>query len=233
MRVDWKRGLTYPRPFDTFSRRRFLRGAAALALAESVTGSLPGRRVLGAGLESGARSANSILAYVGTYSSPQGPEGSKGRGEGIYLFEMNPATGALTERQVFANDSNPAWIAFDPSRTHLYSANETATFEGQDSGSVSAYTIDRSSGRLTLLNTVGSGAAGPAHLSVHPSGRYVLAANYAGGAVAVLPVLANGGLGAATDVKHDRGVVGPARAASAPRGSFAISGHDAPHAHMI
>lgn len=173
------------------------------------------------------------LAYVGTYSSQQGPEGSVGRGRGIVLFQMDPSTGALTEREVFANESNPSWLAFDPSRTHLYSGNETDDFAGARSGSVSAYRIDRPSGRLTLLNTVSSEGAGPAQLSVHPSGKYVLVANYAGGTVAVLPIREGGELGAATDVQHDRGQVGPLHAASAPRGSFAISGHDHPHAHMV
>src|SRR5204863_7472235 len=118
-------------------------------------------------------------------------------------------------------------------RTHLYAANETATFGGTSSGSVSALAIDRSSGHLTLLNTVSSEGAGPAHLSVHPSGRYVLVANYEGGTVAVLPIRPNGELGPPTDVKHDQGAVGPAHAASAPHGSFASSGHDRPHAHMV
>jgi len=176
---------------------------------------------------------NSILAYVGTYSSPQGPEGSKGYGQGIYLFRMNPATGALVQSSLFADDSNPSWLAFDPSRTHLYAANEAGNFEGANSGSVSAFSIDRTNGHLTRLNTVSSRGAGPAHLSVHPSGKYVLVANYAGGTVAVLPILANGELGAATDVKKDEGKVGPEHAGSAPPGSFAISGHEAPHAHMI
>jgi len=175
----------------------------------------------------------SILAYVGTYSSPQGPEGSKGNGQGIYLFQMNPATGALSQSGLFADDSNPSWLAFDPSRTHLYAANETATFQGTNSGSVSAYSINQTNGHLTRLNTVSSQGAGPAHLSVHPSGKYVLVANYAGGTVAVLPIGANGELGSATDVKADAGTVGPTHAASAPPGSFAISGHDTPHAHMI
>jgi 6-phosphogluconolactonase len=171
--------------------------------------------------------ARPLLAYVGTYSSPEGPEGSKGYGEGIYLFEMNPATGALGQRELFRNGSNPSWLALDASRTHLYAANETK------SGSVSAYAIEPSTGRLTLLNTQSSQGAGPCQLSVHPSGKYVLAANYAGGTVAVLPIGRSGELGPATDVKTDRGEVGPARAASAPAGSFAISGHDRPHAHMI
>lgn len=98
---------------------------------------------------------------------------------------------------------------------------------------MSAYSIERPSGRLTLLNTVSSQGAGPAHLSVHPSGKYVLVANYFGGTVAVLPIGARGELGAATHVKRDQGKVGPAHAASAPPGSFAISGHDRTHAHMV
>ena len=196
-------------------RRGFLKSAAAFAAA------VP------------ARGANAVLAYVGTYSAAKGAEGSRGNGKGINLFEMNPSTGALTLVELFANDANPAWLAFDPSRTHLYAANETDTYQGASSGSVSAYSIDRSSGRLTLLNTVSSQGAGPAHLSVHPSGKFVLVANYAGGTVAVLPIQPNGSLGAATDVKHDTGPTGPARAASGPPGSFAISGHDRQHAHMI
>jgi len=197
------------------SRRALLKTAAALA------GPLP------------ALQNTPILAYVGTYSSPQGPEGSRGNGQGIYLFEMNPATGALVQRAVFPSNANPSWLAFDPSRTHLYAANETATSPGSASGSVSAYAIDRTSGHLTLLNTVSSEGAGPAHLSVHPSGKWVLVANYAGGTVAVLPIQVGGKLGAATDVKRDHGPVGPVHASSAPPGSFAISGHDNPHAHMI
>src|SRR5207247_8448414 len=66
-----------------------------------------------------------------------------------------------------------------------------------------------------------------------PSGRFMLVANYFGGSVAVLPILENGRLGDATDVKTDAGKVGPTRATNAPKGSFAVSGHDRTHAHMI
>lgn len=206
------------------SRRRFL-SAATLAAASASLSAVAEERAAPAG--------RPLLAYVGSYSSPQGPEGSKGYGRGIYLFEMNPANGALVQREVFANGANPSWLALNPARTRLYAANETATFQGADSGSVSAYAINRANGRLTLINTVSSEGAGPAHLSVHPAGKHVLVANYAGGTVAVLPLGADGELGPATDVKTGSGGVGPTRAASAPPGSFAISGHDRPHAHMI
>lgn len=218
----------HQRPDET-SRRGFLKRAAALGAAGVVARPSFAKTQR----KRGNSAQRSLLAYVGTYSSPQGPEGSRGNGHGIYLFQVDLSTGGLTQREVFANNSNPAWLAFDPSRTHLYSANETATYEGKDSGSVSAYSIDRATGRLTLLNTVASEGAGPAHLSVHPAGKHVLVANYAGGTVAVLPIESNGELGSPTDVIHDQGAVGPTHAASAPHGSFAISGHESPHAHMI
>jgi len=218
--------------FGKTTRRRFLKGAAALA----TTAPALGRADVGSNesATSDLYAPGPILAYVGTYSSPQGPEGAQGRGQGIYLFEMNPATGALKRRDVFPNDGNPACLAFDPSRTHLYSANEVSGFQGIDSGSISAYAIDRATGHLTLLNAVSSeGAGGPAHLSIHPSGKFALAANYKGGTVAVLPILANGELARATDVIENKGTVGPDHATTGPKGSFAISGHDHPHAHMI
>ncbi len=77
-----------------------------------------------------------VWAYVGSYSSPQDPEGSKGRGEGIYLFQMDSETGALQQREIFPNGSNPSWLAFDPSRKYLYAANEIQNFQGAHSGSV-------------------------------------------------------------------------------------------------
>jgi 6-phosphogluconolactonase (cycloisomerase 2 family) len=199
-----------------YSRRQFLAVGAAACLP-----AMP------------ADARRSVFAYVGAYSSPQGPEGSKGNGGGIYIFKMDLATGLLTQEGLLEDAANPCWLAFHPSGNFLYAANEVSHFEGAISGSVTAYSVNRRSGELTRLNAVESHGAGPAHLSVHPSGKYVFVANYQGGSFAVLPVLSGGQLGAATDVKQDAGSVGPVHATSAPKGSFAVSGHERPHAHMI
>jgi 6-phosphogluconolactonase len=179
---------------------------------------------MAAAAQTGARQARSTLAYVGT---------SKPHGEGICLMRLDAGTGKLTRLKDFPFDRNPTWLALNPRRTRLYSADEVSNFGGTIAGSATAWSVNRATGDLTLLNSVSSGAAGPAHLSVHPSGKYVFAANYAGGAVAVLPVKADGSLAEATDVKRDVDALGPVNAAEGPPGSFAISGHDAPHAHMI
>ena len=197
------------------TRRRFIQAASTLAaLAPRAAPAQPASR--------------RIFAYAGTYSAPAG----SGRGDGIHLLEMDPATGALTQRDVVKTAANPSWLALDRTRTHLYAANEVAAPE-TGAGTVSAYSIDGATGRLTLLNSVSSEGAGPAHMSIHPAGKHALVANYGGGNVAVLPIQPDGRLGAASDVKRHQGATGPARATSAPPGSFAISGHDRPHAHMI
>ena len=144
------------------SRRELLRGsmaAAALASAPRLVQAASGQRT---------------LAYVGTSTTPV--DGA-GNGKGIYLFEMNPATGELTLIELAAEAHNPLWLSFDPSGRFLYVANEVADFEGK-SGAVSAYAVDRKTGKLHLLNMVSSQGAGPAHLSVDASGKYVFVANY-------------------------------------------------------
>ena len=173
-----------------------------------------------------------LIAYVGTFSSPLRDvlptqvDLPPGNGRGIHRFRVDRATGALTPAGVTELGTSPSCLAVNAAGTRLYSANETDRVGDSKEGTVSAFAVDRADGQLRLLNTVPSGGAGPTYVSLHPSGRFVLVANYFGGSVAVLPVLADGRLGAATDVKIDAGAVGPARATNAPKGSFAYSGHD-------
>jgi 6-phosphogluconolactonase len=133
------------------------------------------------------------FAYVGTYTSGEAPDGGAARGAGIYVFEMDSASCALLPREVIPCRS-PSWLAVDQDGRCLYSVNETKP------GSVSAYSIHPTTGSLRLLNTQSSEGGGPCHLSVHPSGDYVLVANYAGNNIAVLPIGRRGDLGPATDV---------------------------------
>jgi 6-phosphogluconolactonase len=129
--------------------------------------------------------------------------------------------------------TSPSCLVANADGTRLYSTNETDKMEHGVSGSVSAFAIDRATGQLTLLNTVSSGGAGPTNASIHPSGRFLFVANYFSGSVAVLPILPDGKLGPASDVKKDEGTIGPRKATNAPTGSFAFSGHDMTHEHMI
>jgi 6-phosphogluconolactonase (cycloisomerase 2 family) len=179
------------------------------------------------------------MAYVGTFSSPLGdvPETQvdlpPGNGRGIHLFEVDRNTGALLAAGTVDIGTSPDCLVINEARDRLYSSNETDRFGDEKQGSISSYAINPVNGQLTLLNTVASEGDGPTYVSIHPSGRFLFVANYFSGSIAVLPILADGRLGSATDVKQDAGKVGPTKATHAPPGSFAISGHDGPHAHMI
>jgi 6-phosphogluconolactonase len=199
----------------TITRRRVLTGAAALA---AVAAAVRWTRAI-------ADPNSPVLAYVGAYTP---------NGQGIYLFSLDLHDGTLTQIKVAAMVPSPSWLAIHPNGNYLYAVNEISNFTiSPPSGSVSAFAINRSNGDLTLLNVVSSQGAGPAHLSVDPLGHFVFVANYGGGSFSVLPIHTDGSLGNASFVQADTDSVGPTHATNAPPGSFAISGHDAPHAHMI
>jgi len=210
-------------------RRSFVASSAALA------GTLAAGSVGGQMKDADAP----LMAYVGTFSSPLKDvpptqvDLPPGNGRGIHLFRVDRTTGALAPAGVHETGTSPSHLAVNAAGTRLYSANETDRRGDQKEGTVTSFAIDPKDGSLRELNTVRSGGAGPTYVSLHPAGKFLFAANYFGGSVAVLPVLGDGTLGDATDVKVDAGKVGPTRATSAPQGSFAFSGHDRTHAHQV
>lgn len=154
------------------------------------------------------------LLYVGTYTE-------SGRRNGIYLVRMDTRSGQL--RQVGAVDAgvNPSFLAIHPNRRFLYAVNEVEKHNGRATGAVSAFAIANDTGALTKLDEQTSEGGAPCFVSVDRSGQVVLVANYAGGSVALLPIQADGGLAAATQVvQHTGSGPNPAR-------------QEAPHAHCI
>ncbi len=214
------------------SRRWFLTSAAALASAPLLAHGAPAPA-------SASGPPGPLMAYVGTFSSPLRDmlptqvDLPPGNGRGIHLFQVDRRSGALQPAGVYEMGNSPSCLVVNAAGTCLYSANETERIGDAKAGSVTAFAINRADGQLKPLNSMPSGGAGPTYVSIHPSGRFLFVANYFGGSVAVLPILQDGSLGAATDVKVATGTLGPKQATQAPPGSFAHSGHDRTHAHMI
>jgi 6-phosphogluconolactonase len=156
------------------------------------------------------------LVYVGTYTEEPGS-----KSKGIYAYRFDPDTAELTSIGLAAETTNPSFLAVHPNHQFLYAVNETSNYKGQKSGAVSAFAIDRATGKLTLLNQVASKGADPCYISVDKTGKYVLVANYTGGSVAVFPVLPDGQLGEATAfLQHSGHGADPER-------------QEGPHAHSI
>ena len=212
------------------TRRSFLKNSTAMAAAGVLSPACTRAQA--------SEKKGPLFAYVGTFSSPLKDtlptqvDLPPGNGRGIHVFQIDRSTGAMTADDIYQMGTSPSCLALNSAGDRLYSANETDRVGETNEGTVSGFSVDHA-GKLKLLNTVRSGGAGPTYVSLHPSGRFLLVANYFGGSVAVLPILEDGQLGQATDVKIDEGKIGPVRATHAPPGSFAFSGHDRTHAHMI
>ncbi len=132
---------------STFSRRNLLKGAAALTAAASCA-----RSFWSTANRRPARNGLALHRHLHGCARTRG-----GNGEGIYLCELNLSTGKLTVLRLVApalpatgttpSTASPSTIALDPTRTHLYAGNEYGP-----PGAVSAYSINRLTGDLTLLN---------------------------------------------------------------------------------
>jgi 6-phosphogluconolactonase len=154
-----------------------------------------------------------FLVFFATYTG----KGS----EGIYSCRFNPESGELSEAVLSAVTENPSFLTIDPKGQFLYAVNEIDTFNHEPSGAVSAFVINRGSGKLDLLQQVPSLGAAPAHLSMDNTGQYLLVANYNGGNIAVFPVGKDGRPGKQTAfVQH---------AGSGPNHERQTG----PHAHFI
>jgi 6-phosphogluconolactonase len=153
-----------------------------------------------------------VRLYVGTYTSA--------KSKGIYLLDMDLASGKLSNLTVVAETPNPTFLAIHPNKATLYSVNEIGTFNKEKTGSVSAFRIEKD-GKLTELNRQPSGGQGPCHIVTDKAGKHVLVANYGGGSVASLPIEKDGKLGPPTTViQHKGSSANPGR-------------QKEPHAHSI
>lgn len=130
--------------------------------------------------------------YVGTYTqSATGPE----RSEGIYLLSLDTDSGKLSHVSAVAAGTNPSFLALAPGGQFLYAVNESGNFRGTDGGGMSALAVDPVTKALTMINAEATLGSASCYASVSPDGGWVLSANYGGGSVSALPILADGSLG--------------------------------------
>src|SRR5688572_31997910 len=111
------------------SRRNFLKTSTVLATLSS-TASTQGQNT------------GQIIAYVGAYTD---------KGKGIHMFYLNPADGTLTPWKILAGLQNPSSLAFHPNKKYLYAANEISKFNGSNTGSVTAISVNGATGDLRIL----------------------------------------------------------------------------------
>jgi len=151
--------------------------------------------------------------YFGTYT--------RGESKGIYMAHFDAANGRFSAVELAAETPNPSFLAIHPNKRFLFAVSELYETGGPKGGAVSAFSIDRTTGRLTFLNKVSSRGGGPCHLAIDRTGKFIAVANYGTGSTAVLPIGEDGMLGEATGFyQHAGSSVDPKR-------------QQGPHAHSV
>jgi 6-phosphogluconolactonase len=152
--------------------------------------------------------------YVGTYTDV-------GTSKGVYAYRFDNKTGKAAPLGLMATSDSPTFLALHPSGKYLYAVNEINTFQGKKAGAVTAWAVDKATGKLTMLNQVSSASPGPCHLIVDATGKMLMVANYAGGSFASFPIAADGKLGEAASFFQLKGS-GPDK-----------SRQEMPHGHSV
>jgi 6-phosphogluconolactonase len=176
------------------SRRDVLEGALAVAAATGVAGAADPARA-----QSGP-----LYAYVGSFTSKE----RKARGDGINVYRVDRESGAWTHVQNVADLVNPSFQTVDKQQRTLYSVHADLT-------EVTAFRIDKETGKLSLLNKQSMEGKNAVHLAIDPTGKWIVTANYGAGTVTSLPLQGDGSLGPLADTLKLPGEPGPHRAEQA------------------
>jgi 6-phosphogluconolactonase len=160
-----------------------------------------------------AAPAKEFLVFFGTYTGAVS--------HGIYVARLDSVTGSLSTPELAAEAASPSFLAIAPGEKFLYAANSVSAIRGGNGGAVSAFAIDKTSGRLRLLNQEPSGGSDPCHLAVDATGRCLLVANYNSGTLKSFRLNPDGTIGAVGSLlQHHGSSVNPSRQTAA-------------HAHFI
>ncbi len=185
---------------------------AGLGLAAVLAG--PARGQLQVQLPKIHASKGPELVFVGTYTN-------KTASKGVYAFRFDEHNGKISAMTVAAESADPSFVVVSADGKFLYAVNEVGDFGGASSGAIGAYSIERPSGKLTLLNQVASGGADPCFVSIDKTGKFLFVANYSGGSVGVFALNADGKIGDRTTFEQHTG-----------HGALKDR-QDAPHAHWV
>lgn len=135
-------------------------------------------------------SAETRHVYFGT-----GGPGAKG----IYRSTFDSEKGILTPAKLAHEIGSPGFLALSPDGTKLYAA---ATKDNV--GGIAAYRVGED-GSIEFFHFEPTGDGGAAHVAAHPSGRFLLTAQYGGGSTSLLPLDGEGKPGTATVSEHEGG----------------------------
>ncbi|MGI4854269.1 MAG: lactonase family protein [Janthinobacterium lividum] len=184
----------------TWTRRQFAQtlalGAAATLTARSAAAFSPaeahGIAVIGSGPDGDSEGALHVFRVTGKHWQ---------------LLQTEPAAA-------------PAYLLQHPTSQVLYAVHNVAEWNHLPCGAVSAYAVDRRSGKLTFWGTqpLSLAATNPSHAALTADGTHLVVAAEGGGMYNLLPIAADGGLLPVSSIRKELGLGDGERfSTSAPR----------------
>lgn len=141
-----------------------------------------------------------MFAYVGSRTTRE----RNARGDGISIFRVDPVQGTLELVDVVKDLINPSFLALSSNGEFLYTVHGDET-------DVSAFKVDRATGKLKFINRESTQGKNPVHLAIDPTGRFLVVSNHIGASLAVLPIREDGSLAPLTQLVTLEGPIGPHR----------------------
>ncbi|MGK9063714.1 lactonase family protein [Stutzerimonas chloritidismutans] len=141
-----------------------------------------------------------MYAYVGSRTTRE----RNARGEGLSVFHFDDQRGVLTPVQVVEGLVNPSYLTLNGKGDMLYCVHG-------DRFEVSAFRVDKATGRIVFLNRQDTQGKNPVHLALDPDERHLIVSNHIGASLAVLPIEEDGSLGSLKQLVQLDGEPGPHR----------------------
>lgn len=157
-----------------------------------------------------------LTLFVGTYTRKEGHV--DGQGEGIYVYEMDKKTGALSYVSTSESIISPSYLVVHPNKKWVYAVNEYDG--GENFATVTAMEYDGKTRELSYMTQATSMGQYPCYVSLDNTGNFVMAANYVGGSVVLYPI-------------NEEGLITKASSYRKHKGGSEHPRQEAPHAHMI
>ena len=153
-----------------------------------------------------------MWVYFGTYTRDK-------ESQGVYFSKLNLKNGKLSKPLLAATGDNPSFVTILPNEEFLVAVEETNDYQGESSGSLASYKINRNDGSLKIIDRLSTKGGAPCHISADQSGKHVFFANYVGGSIGAASVTSEGKLELTSFIQHKGGSVLPRQ--------------KSPHAHSI
>lgn len=185
------------------TRRSVLKQMGAVAGISALGALLPAGLAQAANLlnnNTESRRNTPMYAYVGSRTTRE----RNARGEGITVYKVDQEAGTLALVQVFKDLVNPSFLALNRAGDRLYTVHGDLT-------EVSAFSVDKATGKITFINRQSCEGKNPVHLALDPTQRFLVVSNHIGGSLAVMNIAEDGSLGSINQLLKLEGPLGPHR----------------------